>query len=226
MEWLGLRVCPWLDLSRTKIFTFRCVALTLSFWLLSNPGFVPEVPAVSSKLLLLPPLTSYLLHLHLPLVMSAGNRSHRLLTEKLATCIQYIKSKGFRSFPDFMKQLFIEFSKGSGGVTDGPHQTVMQTLRSFLDWGSLKPVLDGIAESSMMGKDENRDGVVPDHCVSPDISIMPGSPIVPASLPPVSCMDIKVIIQKNSNLTLSAVESSYSLRCRLFFRRSTRKLMP
>jgi hypothetical protein len=72
-----------------------------------------------------------------------------------------------------MKQLFIDFPKGHGSVTDGPHQTVVQTLWSFLDWGSLKPVLDGIAGNSLMGKDENRDGIVPDYCISPDISIAP-----------------------------------------------------
>lgn len=77
-----------------------------------------------------------------------------------------------------MKQLFVEFPKGHGGTADGPHQTVMQTLRSFLDWGSLKPVLDGIAGNSMMGKDENRDGVVPDYCISPGISLAPGSSVI------------------------------------------------
>jgi len=104
-----------------------------------------------------------------------SDRSHKLLAEKLGNCIQYIKSAGFRSFPDFMRQLFVEFPKGQGGPTDGPHQTVMQTLRSFLEWDSLKPVLDGIAANKTMGGDDNRDGIIPDYCISPDITISPGS---------------------------------------------------
>jgi hypothetical protein len=111
--------------------------------------------------------------------MSAGpSQSHKLLAEKLAGCIQHIKTNGFRLVPDFMKQLFIEFPKGQGGITEGPHQTVMQTFWSFFNWSLLKPVLDGIATNSMMEKDKNRDGVVPDYCISPDISIAPGSPII------------------------------------------------
>jgi len=76
-----------------------------------------------------------------------------------------------------MRQLFVDFPKGQGSATEGPHQTVTQTLRSFFNWNSLKPVLDGIATNSMMEKDENRDGVVPDYCISPDISITPGSSV-------------------------------------------------
>ena len=74
-----------------------------------------------------------------------------------------------------MKQLFIEFPKGRGDPTDGPYQTVVQTLRSFLVWESLKPVLDGMAASEMMGEDDNRDGMVPDYCISPDVEILSGS---------------------------------------------------
>ena len=104
-----------------------------------------------------------------------SDRSYKLLTEKLGNCIQHIKSAGFRSFPDFMKQLFIEFPKGRGDPTDGPYQTVVQTLWSFLVWESLKPVLDGMAASEMMGEDDNRDGMVPDYCISPDVEILSGS---------------------------------------------------
>jgi hypothetical protein len=119
--------------------------------------------------------------------MSSGlHGSHKTLTEKLATCIQFIKSNGFRSFPDFMKQFFIDFPKGHSGVTDGPHQTVTQTLRSFLEWGSLKPVLDGIAENVMTRRDENRDGLVPDYCISPDISLAPGNLILSIVPSPIS----------------------------------------
>ncbi|KAF9778382.1 hypothetical protein BJ322DRAFT_1114196 [Thelephora terrestris] len=104
--------------------------------------------------------------------MSAKS-GHKTLAEKLASCMQHIKSVGFRSFPDFMKQLVIEFPKGQGSATDGPHQSVTQTLRTFLEWGSVKPVLDGIA-ANMTEKDVNRDGLIPDYCISPDIAISPG----------------------------------------------------
>ena len=103
------------------------------------------------------------------------DRSHKHLAEKLGNCIQHIKSTGFRSFPDFMRQLFVEFPKGQRGPAGGPYQTVVQTLRSFLVWDSLKPVLDGIATSEMMGEDDNRDGIVPDYCISPDIEMLSGS---------------------------------------------------
>ncbi|KAF9790841.1 hypothetical protein BJ322DRAFT_1104486 [Thelephora terrestris] len=104
--------------------------------------------------------------------MSAKS-GHKTLAEKLASCMQHIKSVGFRSFPDFMKQLVIEFPKGQGSATDGPHQSVTQTLRTFLEWGSVKPILDGIA-ANMTEKDVNRDGLIPDYCISPDIAISPG----------------------------------------------------
>ena len=102
-------------------------------------------------------------------------RNHRLLAEKLGNCIQHIKSVGFRSFPDFMKQLFVEFPKGQGGSTDGPHQTVTQTLRSFLVWDSLKPVLDGIATNSLMAEDNNQNGMIPGYCISPEITTPSGN---------------------------------------------------
>ena len=106
--------------------------------------------------------------------MSESNDSHSLLAEKLGKCIRFIKSAGFRLFPDFMRQLFVDFPKGQGSPTDGSHQTVIQTLRSFLEPGSLKPVLDGIAANKMLREDDNRSGMVPDYCVSPDITIPPG----------------------------------------------------
>ena len=104
-----------------------------------------------------------------------SDHGHKHLAEKLGNCIQHIKSAGFRSFPNFMKQLFIEFPKGRSGPSDGPHQIVSQTLRSFLEWDSLKPVLDGIAGNSLMGEDYNRKGVVPDYCISPDITVPLGN---------------------------------------------------
>ena len=78
-----------------------------------------------------------------------------------------------------MRQLFVEFLKGQGSPTDGSHQTVVQTLRLFLAWGSLNLVLDGIAKNKMMGDDGNRSGMVPTHCISPEILIPPGDAFAP-----------------------------------------------
>lgn len=107
-----------------------------------------------------------------------SDNSHSLLADKLGDCIRYIKSAGFRSFPDFMRQLFVEFPKGHGSPTDSSHQTVAQTLRSFFEWGSLNAVLTGIATNEMLGEDDDRSGMIPDYCISPDITIPPGDGFV------------------------------------------------
>jgi hypothetical protein len=71
-----------------------------------------------------------------------------------------------------MKQLFVEFPKGQGSATSGPHQTVIQILQKFSEWNSLKPVLGGI-NASMTRRDENQDGLISKYCISPDIVAAP-----------------------------------------------------
>jgi hypothetical protein len=158
--------------------------------------------------------------------MSAGAvQNHKNLAEKLADCMHHIKSVGFRSFPDFMKQLFVEFPKGRGGASDGPHQTVTQTLRKFSEWGSLKPVLDGIA-MNMSEKDENRDGLIPDYCISPDIAIAPGryhhTLVSMLKISP----EHKMTTQRNFETPQSVTELSYGLHYRSSSRRLTKKSVP
>ena len=114
---------------------------------------------------------------HPPEPGSARRKTQRLV-DKLSKCIQYIKSPdggGFRSFGDFLIQMFTELPSDGSSANDRAHQTVKQTVRAFLSYKPLKSFLDGISSHPvMMTRDKNTEGIVPYYSVSPGLSTSDG----------------------------------------------------
>lgn len=102
-----------------------------------------------------------------------AHRQHQRLTDRLAKCIQYVKSPdggGFKTFSDFMAGLFTELPTDSSTANDRAYQSVTQTVRAFLSWNPLKGFLNKISSHALMtANDGNTQGIVPFYCISPGL---------------------------------------------------------
>ena len=112
-----------------------------------------------------------------------AHQTHKRLTDRLASCIHYIKSPeggGFKTFGEFMTKVFTELPTDSSSANDGAYQTVSQTSRAFLSWSTLKGFLDKISShASMTAGGGNVQGIVPSYCVSPGLSGAEGMMLLP-----------------------------------------------
>lgn len=105
-----------------------------------------------------------------------AHRKHQRLLEKLSKCIKYIKAPeggGFKTFGEFISGLFATLPPDPD-ATDSERQTVLQTTKAFLKWKPLMGLLKNISLHPLMVRDENTQGIVPPHCISPRVAPLEG----------------------------------------------------